>query len=435
MPPVIVSGEYDCEKQALEITFAKSIRTGDKIATVDDAKDLFIRSGVTAFAFEEFKSLLTAKCRKQVVAALNDSTVEFRFASLQDIQGRLTFAGNQPVLVDGQPSFTGASIRSNALIEVPPAVWASVDLGRLGLIEPDPDTKLKLEFNESRVSIWLSRGCVALRTQRGVSGEIYNDKYAPQRSNPQSPGLLKACIAGQSVLTPPAGQFIARLITRNNQPIIVNGDSANTGASVFTGAALETAPDQSASVNLGPLGTLDIAPNTKLVLTYAEKTSYVKVVIVFGCAVLTTKKKTTGEVATEIEGTLATTNPAKGGALDICLPLGGTAATVGQGVAAGAGAGAGSPAGASASGSGGLIRLPDWLRWPASKQEVYPVIFSFQFPVVKFHFLEKGKMNTNRPEEAIRSRGGPSCMRQTSNLRLSCFDGTEINLIPPKRKK
>ena len=152
-------------------------------------------------------------------------------------------------------------------------------------------------------------------------------------------------------------QFVARLTTRNNQPITVNGLSANTGASILTGATIETGADQSATVNLGPLGQLDIAPNTKLVLTYDENGN-VKAVIVYGCAILTAKKKTTGEVATE-QGTAGKTDPAAGGVLDICFPQGATAPTVGQGAAAGAGAGAGAgaPAGAAAAGGGGLFGL------------------------------------------------------------------------------
>ncbi|HEX5604008.1 MAG TPA: hypothetical protein VFX63_15715, partial [Pyrinomonadaceae bacterium] len=61
-------------------------------------------------------------------------------------------------------------------------------------------------------------------------------------------------------------QVVARLTTGNNQPVTVNGLSANTGASILTGATIETGADQSATVNLGSLGSLDIAPNTKLVL-------------------------------------------------------------------------------------------------------------------------------------------------------------------------
>jgi len=150
-------------------------------------------------------------------------------------------------------------------------------------------------------------------------------------------------------------QFIARLTTRNNQPITVNGNSAATGASIVTGATIETGADQSATVNLGPLGTLDIAPNTKLVLTYDENGN-VKATIIFGCAILAAKKKAKGEVATEQGGTAAKTDPAAGGVLDICFPPGAAAPTVGQGAAAAAGAGAsvGVPA---ASGGGGLFGL------------------------------------------------------------------------------
>ena len=74
------------------------------------------------------------------------------------------------------------------------------------------------------------------------------------------------------------------MTTRNNQPISVNGLSANTGASIVTGATIETGADQSATVNLGSLGTLDIAPNTKLVLTYDDQGN-VKALIIYGCAV------------------------------------------------------------------------------------------------------------------------------------------------------
>ena len=146
-------------------------------------------------------------------------------------------------------------------------------------------------------------------------------------------------------------QFIARLTTRNNQPITINGASATTGASILTGATIETGADQSATVNLGSLGTLDIAPNTKLVLTYDDNGN-VKAVIVFGCAILTAKKKTKGEVATE-QGSAGKTDPATGGILDICFPPGATGPVVGQGAAAAAGAGAGAAVGGAAAGGGG----------------------------------------------------------------------------------
>ena len=155
-----------------------------------------------------------------------------------------------------------------------------------------------------------------------------------------------------TVTTAMPQQVVARLTTRNNQPITVNGLGATTGATILTGATIETGADQSATVNLGPLGQLDIAPNTKLVLTYDDQGN-VKALIIFGCAILTAKQKTNGEVETE-KGSAGKTNPAVGGILEVCFPPGAAAPTVGQGVAVGAGAGA--PAAATA-GGGGLFGL------------------------------------------------------------------------------
>jgi len=122
--------------------------------------------------------------------------------------------------------------------------------------------------------------------------------------------------------TPIPQQIVARLTTRNNQSITVNGLSATTGASILTGATIETGADQSATVNLGPLGSLDIAPNTKLVLTYDDQGN-VKALLLYGCAVLTAKKKTNGEIATE-QSTLGKTDPAAGGVLRHCFGPGAT---------------------------------------------------------------------------------------------------------------
>ena len=143
-------------------------------------------------------------------------------------------------------------------------------------------------------------------------------------------------------------QVVARLTTRNNQPIIVNGLSANTGASILTGATIETGADQSATVNLGPLGVLDIAPNTKLVLTYDDQGN-VKALLLYGCAILTAKKKTNGEIATE-QGTAGKTDPAAGGVLNVCFPQGAAAPTVNTGVAT-------APAASSGGGGGGLFGI------------------------------------------------------------------------------
>ena len=154
-------------------------------------------------------------------------------------------------------------------------------------------------------------------------------------------------------------QIVARLVTRNNQPIMVNGQSASTGASLLSGATIETGADQSATVNVGPLGSVDISPNTKLVLTFEQ--GNLKADVAFGCVILTARQNTTGEITTD-KGSAGKTDPAAGGVLEMCYQQGAAAPTVGPGVASGAGATSGSTAGTIAASTGGLFGLG----WPAT---------------------------------------------------------------------
>ena len=168
---------------------------------------------------------------------------------------------------------------------------------------------------------------------------------------------LQVGLAEPTVITtaiPITPQTVGRLTTSNNQPIQVNGLSAATGASILSGATLETGVDQTATVNLGALGTVDIAPNTKLVLTFDDQGNF-KALVTIGCVKVTARTNATGEIATE-QGSLGKTNPATGGVLEMCNQPG-AAPVVGPGVAANAGVGAGAPAGAAAAGGGGLFGL------------------------------------------------------------------------------
>ena len=150
-------------------------------------------------------------------------------------------------------------------------------------------------------------------------------------------------------------QFTAILTTRGNRPIMINGVSAIGGATILTGAVIETPDQVGATVNLGSLGTMDIAPNTKLILEF-DQNANVRVTLVVGCAILRARKNTTAEVATS-QGTAGITDPATGGVLDICFPPGAATPTVNSGAAASAGAGAGgavATAGAAAAAGGGI---------------------------------------------------------------------------------
>jgi hypothetical protein len=140
--------------------------------------------------------------------------------------------------------------------------------------------------------------------------------------------------------------LLGRLVTTNNQPILVNGASAATGANIVTGVTITTPDAVGATINLGALGEVDLAPNTTIELQFDEQTGTIRVKLIRGCAIVRSKKGAQGEISTE-QGSAGTTDKKKKGILDVCFPPGASAPTVGQGAAAAAGAGAGAPAGGS----------------------------------------------------------------------------------------
>jgi UDP-3-O-[3-hydroxymyristoyl] glucosamine N-acyltransferase len=80
-------------------------------------------------------------------------------------------------------------------------------------------------------------------------------------------------------------QFIARLTTTGNQPITVNNASAASGASLLTGATIETPAAVSATIDLGALGTVELQPNSSIQLDF-DDSGNVRVKILRGCVAI-----------------------------------------------------------------------------------------------------------------------------------------------------
>ena len=154
---------------------------------------------------------------------------------------------------------------------------------------------------------------------------------------------------GTTAAVPAVQQFIARLRTRGNNPITVNNNAATTGASILTGATIETGNDQAATIDIGDF-TLDIAPNTRLRLDFDDQ-GKVRVFLIAGCVIAKSKGKTEAQVETADNVVQGKTEKQRGGAIDVCFING--QATVNQNAAANAGAGAGAGASAAPAAGGG----------------------------------------------------------------------------------
>jgi hypothetical protein len=169
-------------------------------------------------------------------------------------------------------------------------------------------------------------------------------------------------------------QLIVRVNTSGNRPILVNGNSTASGGSLATGATIETPDGVSATIDLGPLGTLDLAPNTKVVLEFEcppapptppapgtePEPCKVKVKVLAGCVVLKTKKGTEGQIDTEQQEKIQESKKTGGGApLNFCTPGAGAGAAAAAAAATTAGGiGAGTVAAVVIAGgllAGGLI--------------------------------------------------------------------------------
>lgn len=149
-------------------------------------------------------------------------------------------------------------------------------------------------------------------------------------------------------------QLVVRINTSGNRPIMVNGNSTASGGSLVTGATIETPDGVSATIDLGPLGTLDLAPNTRVVLDFdcppapptppapgtEPEPCKVKVKVLAGCVVMKTKTGTQGQIDSELQENVQQSPKSGGPPLNFCTPgagAGASSAAAGAGAATGGG--------------------------------------------------------------------------------------------------
>ncbi|HVS82088.1 MAG TPA: hypothetical protein VHE60_10180 [Pyrinomonadaceae bacterium] len=97
----------------------------------------------------------------------------------------------------------------------------------------------------------------------------------------------------------PQRAITAKLATKNNAPITVNGNSAGTGATILTGATIETPDQVSAVIDLGDAGVIELQPNSKIQLDF-DANGNVRMKVLKGCAVARRKTNVLTDATTEI---------------------------------------------------------------------------------------------------------------------------------------
>lgn len=118
--------------------------------------------------------------------------------------------------------------------------------------------------------------------------------------------LLVACAVQTPVLA--GSPLMGKLKTRDNKPVMVNGKKATSGTTMLSGSEIQSPEQVGATVDLGALGRIDMAPKSDLTLTFDAAS--VSVQLRSGYVVLTTNKDISGQVTTP-EGKVFRTDSSK----------------------------------------------------------------------------------------------------------------------------
>lgn len=153
----------------------------------------------------------------------------------------------------------------------------------------------------------------------------------PQKSVKVLASLLTICLLSLPVLSredekkdknkavpsAPTHQLAGKLVTRGNQPVLVNGYIVGTGTTILTGATIQTFHGTKASVQLGVLGSFELSPNSTATLSFAGE--QVTGLLKRGCAMLTTNPDVAGTLGTP-DGMLTKTESGKLSSVNVCAP-------------------------------------------------------------------------------------------------------------------
>jgi hypothetical protein len=93
-----------------------------------------------------------------------------------------------------------------------------------------------------------------------------------------------------------APNIMGTLRTRDNKPVVVNGNKVNSGTTIMSGSHIQSPEKTGATVDVPSLGRLDFAPKTDFVVTFDAGKITVRLKV--GYVVLTTRKGITGIVTT-----------------------------------------------------------------------------------------------------------------------------------------
>lgn len=159
--------------------------------------------------------------------------------------------------------------------------------------------------------------------------------------------LSFAAPSSSSIPAVPQG-LLGRVTVRGNSPISINGNTATSGDTVATGSLVETPSGTEATIDLGPLGSVELASATRIRLDYEcppeaqtnpdPEGCKVLVTLLAGCVVTNYRQGSRHRIDDEKQSQIAHSDSDRerrgGGVLRTCsrgVPAGAAATTGGLG--------------------------------------------------------------------------------------------------------
>lgn len=146
----------------------------------------------------------------------------------------LTTRGNRPITVNGSNAISGATILTGTIIETPDQVGGVINIGSLSNLEIEPNSKIKLEFDENgNLKVTVMRGCATARTKKNVIAQIDTTQGVAGKTDPKKRGFLGVCFppgaTSPIVTTAPAGAAASRASLSAVALIFLLGGGTTTG--------------------------------------------------------------------------------------------------------------------------------------------------------------------------------------------------------------
>ena len=109
-------------------------------------------------------------------------------------KGVLTTTKNKPISVNGVSAITGATILTGFTIETPDQVAGTISLGVLGDLDIEPNTKIRLDFDENgNMKVTIVRGCATARTKKNIIVEFETPQGAAGATDHKNRKNLMVC--------------------------------------------------------------------------------------------------------------------------------------------------------------------------------------------------------------------------------------------------